>query len=56
LNKPAGFVTSLSDPHHDRTVIELIAGVKARVFPVGRLDLDTEEPCCSPTTANWPIG
>jgi pseudouridine synthase len=42
LNKPEGFVTSLFDPHHDRTVMDLIAGVKARVFPVGRLDLDTE--------------
>jgi 23S rRNA pseudouridine2605 synthase len=42
LNKPAGVVTSLSDPHHERTVMDLVAGVKARVYPVGRLDLDTE--------------
>jgi pseudouridine synthase len=42
LNKPAGYVTSLSDPHHQRTVADLIAGVSERVYPVGRLDLDTE--------------
>lgn len=42
LNKPAGYVTSLSDPHHQRTVTDLLAEVPARVYPVGRLDLDTE--------------
>jgi 23S rRNA pseudouridine2605 synthase len=42
LNKPAGYVTSLSDPHHSRTVADLVVGVKVRVYPVGRLDLDTE--------------
>jgi 23S rRNA pseudouridine2605 synthase len=42
LNKPADYVTSLSDPHHSRTVAELIKGVEARVYPVGRLDLDTD--------------
>jgi len=42
LNKPAGYVTSLSDPHHERTVIDLIRDAGARVYPVGRLDLDTE--------------
>lgn len=42
LNKPAGYVTSLSDPHHERTVIDLVRDVGIRVYPVGRLDLDTE--------------
>lgn len=42
LNKPAGYLTSLFDPHHGRTVMDLIGGVRERVYPVGRLDLDTE--------------
>lgn len=42
LNKPPGYITSLRDPHHRRTVRDLLAGVGARVYPVGRLDLDTE--------------
>jgi len=42
LNKPAGYVTSMSDPHHRKTVNLLLKGVGKRVYPVGRLDLDTE--------------
>lgn len=42
LNKPAGYLVSAGDPHHDRTVFDLLAGIEARIFPVGRLDLDTE--------------
>lgn len=42
LNKPAGYVTSLSDPHHRKTVNLLLKGLEKRVYPVGRLDLDTE--------------
>ena len=39
LNKPKGYVTSLEDPHADKTVMELIKGACAeRVYPVGRLD------------------
>lgn len=38
LNKPAGVVTTLSDPQGRPTVRELLAGVRERVFPVGRLD------------------
>lgn len=41
LNKPAGYVTSLSDPQGRKTVADLIIDVPARVYPVGRLDLDT---------------
>jgi len=42
LNKPAGIVTSAKDPHGRKTVLECLDGVKARVFPVGRLDVDVE--------------
>lgn len=42
LNKPAGYVTTLSDPQGRPLVTSLLRGVKERVFPVGRLDLDTE--------------
>lgn len=41
LNKPPGVIVSLDDPHHPRTVIDLLKGVDRRVFPIGRLDLDT---------------
>lgn len=42
LNKPRGYVTTVSDPQGRPTVISLLPGVKSRVFPVGRLDLDSE--------------
>ena len=42
LNKPAGYVTTRSDPQRRRTVIDLIDGVREYVYPVGRLDYDTE--------------
>ncbi len=42
LHKPAGYTTTVSDPHAEKTVIELLPpGMKARVFPVGRLDKDS---------------
>jgi 23S rRNA pseudouridine2605 synthase len=41
LNKPRGVVTTVSDPHATRTVIDLVP-TEPRVFPVGRLDADTE--------------
>jgi len=41
LNKPAGVVTTASDPQGRSTVVELLPA-EPRVFPVGRLDLDTE--------------
>ena len=40
LNKPAGIVTTASDPHRRPTVIELV-DFDARVVPVGRLDIET---------------
>ena len=41
LNKPAGVVTTAADTHGRPTVVELVPA-EPRVFPVGRLDLDTE--------------
>jgi 23S rRNA pseudouridine2605 synthase len=41
LNKPRGVVTTASDPHAERTVVDLVPE-EPRVFPVGRLDADTE--------------
>jgi 23S rRNA pseudouridine2605 synthase len=41
LNKPARVVTTASDPEGRRTVVELVPS-EPRVFPVGRLDFDTE--------------
>ncbi len=42
LNKPGGYVTTLSDPQGRPIVTSLLKGVNSRLFPVGRLDLDTE--------------
>ena len=41
MNKPKGFVTTASDPHADKTVMDLLTGCPTRVFPVGRLDKNT---------------
>ncbi len=39
MNKPKGFVTTVEDPHADKTVMDLVSGVcRERVYPVGRLD------------------
>ena len=42
LNKPRGYVSTLSDEKGRKTVAELVADCGARVYPVGRLDLDSE--------------
>lgn len=42
LNKPRGCVSTLSDEQGRRTVAGLVSGCGARVWPVGRLDLDSE--------------
>jgi 16S rRNA U516 pseudouridylate synthase RsuA-like enzyme len=42
LHKPRGVVTTLKDPEGRPTVGELLRGVRARVYPVGRLDYDSE--------------
>jgi len=41
MNKPKGYVTTASDPHADKTVMDLLKGCEARVFAVGRLDKNT---------------
>lgn len=42
LNKPKGYVTTVSDPEHRPTVMDLVRGVRGRVYPVGRLDWASE--------------
>lgn len=42
LNKPKGYVTTRSDPERRATVMDLLRGVREYVYPVGRLDYDTE--------------
>ena len=39
LNKPAGYVTTMSDEKGRKTVADLVGGIKTRVYPVGRLDM-----------------
>ena len=41
MNKPKGYVTTASDPHADKTVMDLLKGCQTRVYPVGRLDKAT---------------
>jgi len=42
MNKPKGYVTTLRDPEGRPTVMDLLRGVGARVYPVGRLDYASE--------------
>lgn len=42
LNKPKGYVTTVSDPEGRQTVMQLLGNVNARVYPVGRLDYGSE--------------
>ena len=42
LNKPRGYVTTLQDEKGRKTVAELVSGCGVRVYPVGRLDLNSE--------------
>ena len=42
LNKPKGYVTTVADPERRPTVMDLVRGVGARVYPVGRLDYLSE--------------
>ena len=41
MNKPKGYVTTASDPHAEKTVMDLMKDCTYRVFPVGRLDKST---------------
>lgn len=42
LNKPRGYVTTMSDSHAGKIVTDLLSDVDTRVYPVGRLDKDSE--------------
>ncbi|HQL37524.1 MAG TPA: pseudouridine synthase, partial [Bacillota bacterium] len=42
LNKPSGYITSVKDQFGRPTVLDLLKGISTRVFPIGRLDYDTE--------------
>ena len=42
LHKPKGYVTTVEDDKERKTVMDLLRGVHQRVYPVGRLDYDTE--------------
>jgi pseudouridine synthase len=42
LNKPRGYITTRSDPQGRPTVMDLVKGVKEYIYPVGRLDYDSE--------------
>ena len=42
LNKPAGYVTTVRDERGRPTVMELVSDISERIYPVGRLDVDTE--------------
>lgn len=42
LNKPRGYMTTRSDPERRPTVLDLLGGVREYVYPVGRLDFDSE--------------
>ena len=41
MNKPKGYVTTASDPHAEKTVLDLVKNCPTRVYPVGRLDKNT---------------
>ena len=42
LNKPKGIITALEDPQGRKTVADLVADIPERIYPVGRLDYNTE--------------
>ena len=42
FNKPKGVVTTLVDPEGRKTIADYLTGIKERVYPVGRLDYNTE--------------
>jgi 23S rRNA pseudouridine2605 synthase len=42
VNKPRGYITTRSDPERRRTVLDLVRGVSEYIYPVGRLDYESE--------------
>ena len=56
LNKPRGYVTTLADEKDRRTVASLVADCGVRVYPVGRLDLDSEGLLLLTNDGDWAQG
>ena len=52
LNKPAGYITSVSDPQGRPTVLDLIGDIGSRVYPIGRLDYNLKAYFCLPMMEN----
>ena len=42
LNKPRGYLTTMSDDRGRKTVAELVSDIDERIYPIGRLDMDSE--------------
>jgi len=42
MNKPSGFITTADDERGRKTVLDLVTTIKARLYPIGRLDANTE--------------
>ena len=42
LNKPRGYVTTRADPQRRPTVMDLVGGIREYLYPIGRLDVDSE--------------
>lgn len=42
LNKPRGYVTTASDERGRKTVLDLVSDIEERIYPVGRLDMDSD--------------
>ena len=55
LNKPRGFITTMNDERGRKCVAELVQGVGERVYPVGRLDKDSEGMLILTTTVSSQI-
>lgn len=53
LNKPAGYVTTMKDPEGRPIVTDLLNDIKERLFPVGRLDFNTEGLLLLTNDGNW---
>src|ERR1700712_979916 len=54
LHKPKGCVTTSHDPEGRETVMDLVKGIKVRVYPVGRLDYNSEGLCLFINIAKLP--
>ena len=56
LNKPSGYMTTLKDPEGRPVVTSLLEGIKERVYPVGRLDYNTEGLLLLTNDGDWANG